>query len=140
MLTSKYVSLWRSLTRSGNYNKEEAYEEILKRIKEDQELAKQGTLKVDDGKEIGDVDPENLIPKKPKGDGNKKPVIKIIKRDDSKIAAILKEQITGDLGNKFKKLDTSGKAKFRQQFIKQLVEIGGMNRQEAIDLVKKYYP
>jgi len=140
VLTSKYVSLWRSLTRSGNYNKEEAYEEILKRIKEDQELAKQGTLKVDDGKEIGDVDPENLIPKKPKGDGNKKPVIKIIKRDDSKIAAILKEQITGDLEKKFKKLDSSGKAKFRQQFIKQLVEIGGMNRQEAIDLVKKYYP
>ena len=51
MLTAKYLSLWRSLTRSGNYNKEEAYEELLNRIRKDEELIKQGTLKVDDGKE-----------------------------------------------------------------------------------------
>ena len=140
-LSAKYISLWRSLVRSGNYNKEEAYEEILKRIKEDQELVKQGTIKPDDGKKIVDVDPKKVIPKKkPKGDDDKKPVIPKVPKNDSEIARILKEQITGANSEKFKKLDKSGKAKFRQQFIKQLIEIGGMNRQEAIDIVKKYFP
>ena len=140
VLSAKYLTLWRSLIRSGDYNKEEAYLELLERIKKDEELIKQGTLKVDDGKNNNNIkiEKKDIIEKEDKDD--EKPEIKIIKRDDSKIAAILKEQITGDLGNKFKKLDTSGKAKFRQQFIKQLVEIGGMNRQEAIELVKKYYP
>ena len=140
-LSAKYISLWRSLVRSGNYNKEEAYEEILKRIKEDQELVKQGTIKPDDGKKIVDVDPKKVIPKKkPKGDDDKKPVIPKVPKNDSEIARILKEQITGANSEKFKKLDKSGKAKFRQQFIKQLIEIGGMNRQEVIDIVKKYFP
>ena len=140
LLSAKYLSLWRSLVRSGNYNKEEAYEEILNRIKEDQELVKQGTLKVDDGKEKKNVDPENLIPKKGEKKDNKKPEIKTVPRNDNEIARILKEQITGANSEKFNKLDKSGKAKFRQQFIKQLIEIGGMNRQEAIDIVKKYFP
>jgi hypothetical protein len=139
-LSAKYISLWRSLVRSGNYNKEEAYEEILKRIKEDQELATQGTLKVDNNKKIGDADPENLIPEKPKGDGNKKPVIPKVPENVNEIAKILKEQITGANSEKFKKLDSNGKAKFRQQFIKQLIEIGGMNRERAIAIVKKYFP
>lgn len=139
-LSAKYISLWRSLVRSGNYNKEEAYEEILKRIKEDQELVKQGTIKPDGNKKIEDVDPKKLIPKEDKKKDDKKPVIPKVPKNDSEIARILKEQITGANSEKFKKLDSSGKAKFRQQFIKQLIEIGGMNREEAIAIVKKYFP
>ena len=139
-LSAKYISLWRSLVRSGNYNKEEAYEEILKRIKEDQELVKQGTIKPDDDKEKKNVKPENLIPKKDEKKNNKKPVIPKVPENVNEIAKILKEKITGANSEKFKKLDSNGKAKFRQQFIKQLIEIGGMNRERAIAIVKKYFP
>ena len=139
-LSAKYISLWRSLVRSGNYNKEEAYEEILKRIKEDQELIKQGTIKPDDGKKIVEVDPEKVIPKKDEKKDNKKPVIPKVPENVNEIAKILKEKITGANSEKFKKLDSNGKAKFRQQFIKQLIEIGGMNRERAIAIVKKYFP
>lgn len=139
-LSAKYISLWRSLVRSGNYNKEEAYEEILKRIKEDQELVKQGTIKPDDDKEKKNVKPENLIPKKGEKKDNKKPVIPKVPENVNEIAKILKEKITGANSEKFKKLDSNGKAKFRQQFIKQLIEIGGMNRERAIAIVKKYFP
>jgi len=139
-LSAKYISLWRSLVRSGNYNKEEAYEEILKRIKEDQELVKQGTIKPDDDKEKKNVKPENLIPKKDEKKDNKKPVIPKVPENVNEIAKILKEKITGANSEKFKKLDSNGKAKFRQQFIKQLIEIGGMNRERAIAIVKKYFP
>jgi hypothetical protein len=136
-LTANFLDKWRDLVSGDNaINKEKALKQIIDMIKEDSSIT--SFKKLDGG---GDgKDKENIIPEKPKDNDDKKPEIKIIKRDDSKIAVILKKQITGDLGNKFKKLDTSGKAKFRQQFIKQLVEIGGMNRQEAIDLVKKYYP
>lgn len=139
-LSAKYISLWRSLVRSGNYNKEEAYEEILKRIKEDQEVIKQGTIKPDDGKKIVEVDPEKVIPKKDEKKDNKKPVIPKVPENVNEIAKILKEKITGANSEKFKKLDSNGKAKFRQQFIKQLIEIGGMNRERAIAIVKKYFP
>ncbi len=140
-LSAKYISLWRSLVRSGNYNKEEAYEEILKRIKEDQELAKQGTLKVDDGKKIGDVDPENVIPKKkPKGDGDKKPEIKIVPKNDVKIDEIKKNFEKQYKSNNFNTLGDAGKAKFRRDLIKKLVVEGGMLRQDAIDYAKATYP
>lgn len=84
-------------------------------------------------------DKKDVVPKKD-GDDNKKPSVTKVPRNDNEIARILKEQITGSNRNKFKTLDSAGKAKFRQQFIKELVEIGGMSRQEATDIVKKYYP
>tara|TARA_R110001632_G_scaffold188469_1_gene308895 strand:+ start:574 stop:1716 length:1143 start_codon:yes stop_codon:yes gene_type:complete len=130
--SSQFLSEFSKRVDEGE-DRQKVYNDILRRIL--------GRTAINNKSENNiKIDKENIIPEKPKDNDDKKPEIKIIKRDDSKIAVILKKQITGDLGNKFKKLDTSGKAKFRQQFIKQLVEIGGMNRQEAIDLVKKYYP
>jgi len=67
-------------------------------------------------------------------------VIPKVPENVNEIAKILKEKITGANSEKFKKLDSNGKAKFRQQFIKQLIEIGGMNRERAIAIVKKYFP
>ena len=86
-----------------------------------------------------EIDEKDIVPKKD-GDDNKKPSVTKVPRNDNEIDRILKEQITGSNRNKFKNLDATGKAKFRQQFIKQLIEIGGMDRQKATDTVKKYYP
>ena len=139
-LSAKYISLWRSLVRSGNYNKEEAYEEILKRIKEDQELAKQGTLKVDDGKEKNNINinKKDIIEKKDKDDD--KPEIKIVPKNDVKINEIKKNFEKQYKSNNFNTLGDAGKAKFRRDLIKQLVEKGGMLRQDAIDYAKATYP
>lgn len=139
-LSAKYISLWRSLVRSGNYNKEEAYEEILKRIKEDQELVKQGTIKPDDGKEKKNVKPENLIPKKDEKKNNKKPEIKIVPKNDVKIDEIKKNYEKQYESNNFNTLGKAGKAKFRRELIKQLVEEGGMSRLDADNYAKTTYP
>ena len=139
-LSAKYISLWRSLVRSGNYNKEEAYEEILKRIKEDQELVKQGTIKPDDDKEKKNVKPENLIPKKDEKKNNKKPEIKIVPKNDVKIDEIKKNYEKQYESNNFNTLGKAGKAKFRRELIKQLVEEGGMSRLDADNYAKTTYP
>lgn len=139
-LSAKYISLWRSLVRSGNYNKEEAYEEILKRIKEDQELVKQGTIKPDDDKEKKNVKTENLIPKKDEKKNNKKPEIKIVPKNDVKIDEIKKNYEKQYESNNFNTLGKAGKAKFRRELIKQLVEEGGMSRLDADNYAKTTYP
>jgi len=139
-LSAKYISLWRSLVRSGNYNKEEAYEEILNKIKEDQELSKQGTLKVDDGKEKNNINinKEDIIEKEDKDDD--KPIIKIVPKNDVKINEIKKNFEKQYKSNNFNTLGDAGKAKFRRDLIKQLVVEGGMLRQDAIDYAKATYP
>lgn len=140
VLTAKYLSLWRSLTRSGNYNKEEAYEELLNRIRKDEELIKQGTLKVDDGKEKNNINinKKDIIEKKDKDED--KPEIKIVPKNDVKINEIKKNFEKQYKSNNFNTLGDAGKAKFRRDLIKKLVEKGGMSRQDAIDYAKATYP
>ena len=130
--SSKYLKEFSARVDAGE-DRQSVFTDILNRI-----LGMKIIKKPDNSvkEKIGDKD---IIPKKDK-DTNKKPEIKKVSRNDNEIARILKEQITGSNRDKFKTLDTAGKAKFRQQFIKQLIEIGGMNRQEATDIVKKYYP
>ena len=131
--SSKYLKEFSERVDAGE-DRQKVYNDILNRILNRQILKNNNKNKIDN------VDPENLIPKKDEKKDNEKPKIKTVPRNDNEIARILKEQITGANSEKFKKLDKSGKAKFRQQFIKQLIEIGGMDRQEAIDIVKKYFP
>jgi len=125
--SSKYLKEFSERVDEGE-DRQSVYTDILNRI-----LGMQIKKKPDINND------KNIIPKKD-GDDNKKPSVTKVPRNDNEIARILKEQITGSNRNKFKTLDSSGKAKFRQQFIKELVEIGGMSRQEATDIVKKYYP
>ena len=140
-LSAKYISLWRSLVRSGNYNKEEAYEEILNKIKEDQELSKQGTLKVDDGKEINNVKPENLIPKKPKDNNNKKPEIPKKEFNKEKVTEIVKEYMTKENKDIYNSLTSAkDRAAFRRKLIKRLVVEGGMSREAAEKTIKLTFP
>ena len=130
--SSKYLKEFTERVNAGE-DRQNVYYDILNRI-----LGMKITKKPDtDGTK--NIEDKEIVPKKD-GDNNKKPSVSKVPRNDNEIARILKEQITGSNRNKFKTLDTAGKAKFRQQFIKELVEIGGMNRQEATDIVKKYYP
>ena len=130
--SSKYLKEFSERVDAGE-DRQSVFTDILNRILGMKIIKKSDT---DDTKNIKDKD---IVPKK-EGDNNKKPSVTKVPRNDNEIARILKEQVTGSNANKFKNLDTAGKAKFRQQFIKQLIEIGGMNRQEATDIVKKYYP
>lgn len=130
--SSKYLKEFSARVDAGE-DRQSVFTDILNRI-----LGMKITKKPDtDGTK--NIEDKEIVPKKD-GDNSKKPSVSKVPRNDNEIARILKEQITGSNRNKFKTLDTAGKAKFRQQFIKQLIEIGGMNRQEATDIVKKYYP
>lgn len=130
--SSKYLKEFSARVDAGE-DRQSVFTDILNRI-----LGMKITKKPDtDGTK--NIEDKEIVPKKD-GDNSKKPSVSKVPRNDNEIARILKEQITGSNRNKFKTLDTAGKAKFRQQFIKELVEIGGMNRQEATDIVKKYYP
>jgi len=84
------------------------------------------------------IDPKNIIDKK---DGDKeKPEIKITPKNDVKIDEIKKNYEKQYKSNNFNTLGASGKAKFRRDLIKQLVQEGGMLRQDAIDYAKATYP
>jgi len=131
--SSKYLKEFSQRVDAGE-DRQKVYNDILNRILNRQILKNNNKNKIDK------VDPKNVIPKNGEKKDNKIPEIKTVPRNDNEIARILKEQITGENRQEFNKLDKSGKAKFRQQFIKQLIEIGGMSRQEAIDIVKKYFP
>jgi hypothetical protein len=131
--SSKYLKEFSERVDAGE-DRQKVFNDILNRI-----LGMQIKKKPDINNDKNIKDKKDIIPKKD-GDDNKKPSVTKVPRNDNEIARILKEQITGSNRNKFKTLDSAGKAKFRQQFIKELVEIGGMSRQEATDIVKKYYP
>ena len=84
------------------------------------------------------IDPKNIIDKK---DGDKKkPEIKIAPKNDVKIDEIKKNYEKQYKSNNFNTLGDAGKAKFRRDLIKQLVQEGGMLRQDAIDYAKATYP
>ena len=84
------------------------------------------------------IDPKNIIDKK---DGDKKkPDKKITPKNDVKIDEIKKNYEKQYKSNNFNTLGDAGKAKFRRDLIKQLVQEGGMLRQDAIDYAKATYP
>ena len=84
------------------------------------------------------IDPKNIIDKK---DGDKKkPDKKITPKNDVKIDEIKKNYEKQYKSNNINTLGASGKAKFRRDLIKQLVQEGGMLRQDAIDYAKATYP
>jgi len=121
--SSKYLKEFSQRVDEGE-DRQSVYTDILDRI------LGRPILKTPTNNNNIKIDDKNIIEKKDE---------KVTENNDE-ISKIVNEQLTEENLNRFKNLDATGKAKFRQQFIKQLVEIGGMDRQKATDTVKKYYP
>lgn len=84
------------------------------------------------------IDKKDIIDKK--DNDNKKPKIKIVPKNDVKIDEIKKNYEKQYKSNNFNALGASGKAKFRRDLIKQLIEKGGMSRLDANNYAKATYP
>ena len=119
--SSQFLSEFSRRVDEGE-DRQKVYNDILRRIL--------GRTAINNKKNI--VDKKDIV--------DKKPVIKIVPKDDAKIDAIKKNYEKQYESNNFKSLGTTGKAKFRRDLIKQLVEKGGMSRLDATNYVNATYP
>jgi hypothetical protein len=84
------------------------------------------------------INKKDIIDKK--DNGNNKPKITIVPKNDVKIDEIKKNYEKQYESNNFKTLGDTGKAKFRRNLIKELVTKGGMNKADAENYAKTTYP